>query len=37
MSKIAVIPERSGSKRLLKKIITLLTPETWLKLQETNV
>ena len=27
----------SGSKRLLKKIITLLTPETWLKLQETNV
>ena len=37
MDKIAVIPIRSGSKRLPKKIISLLTQETWLKLQETNV
>ena len=37
MSKIAVIPVRSGSKRLPKKFMSLLTPETWLKLQETNV
>jgi CMP-N-acetylneuraminic acid synthetase len=37
MNKIAVIPVRSGSKRLPKKIINPSTLEPWLKLQETNV
>ena len=37
MNKIAVIPVRSGSKRLPKKTINHLIPEILLKLQEINV
>ena len=37
MEKIAVIPVRSGSKRLPKKITAYLIRETWLRLQEINV
>ena len=37
MSKIAVIPVRSGSKRMPKKIIGHLTQEIWLKLPEISV
>ena len=37
MEKIAVIPVRSGSKRLPKKIINPLIQEHWLKLQGINV
>ena len=37
MHKIAVIPVRSGSKRLPKKITSYLILGPWLKLQGTNV
>ena len=36
MKQIAVIPVRSGSKRLPKKTINHSIPEILLKLQETN-
>ena len=37
MNKIAVIPLRSGNKRLPKKKISLLTQESWVELQEINI
>lgn len=37
MNKIAVIPLRSGNKRLPKKNISLLTQESWVELQEINI